>query len=129
MNWLCKTVVTAALALVVVGAVSPQRAEAQLKKAVLGAAEKDVLPLLKKALAKAKDVQITGGLELAQAIVKDGIDGTPKPERSKGKIFPHYLVKTKTGKTYKVKFKKVSGKMTITVTKVDAPPAAPSTGK
>jgi hypothetical protein len=126
MNWLCKTAVAAAVALVVVGAVAPWRAEAQLKNAVLGAAEKDVLPLLKKAVAKAKDVQITGGMELAQAIIKDGIDGTPKPERSKGKLFPHYLVKTKTGNTYKVKFKKVAGKMTITIAKYDASQANPA---
>src|SRR5262249_37857247 len=112
---------------VALGPAAQQRAHAQIGIAVVAA--KEVLPLLKKGIAKAKDVQITGGLDLAQAIVTDGLAGAPKPERSKGKLFPHYLVKTKKGQTYKVKLKKVSDKMTITVTKVDAPPAAPSTGK
>ena len=125
---------TALLALAALAALSTQRAAAgppQVKlPGVPGAGE--VGPLLQKAVAKSKDVKITGGLDLAKAIVTEGIAGTPKPERSAGKIFPHYLVTTKKGGTYKVKCKRdtVDGKhvMTITVTKQDgaaAPAGAP----
>jgi hypothetical protein len=90
----------------------------------------DVLPLLKKAAAKGKDaakgLEFTpGSLPSALIIVRDGIKGAPKPETSAGKLFPHYLVTTTKGATYKVKFKKdVAGrKITITVSKPDAPEA------
>jgi hypothetical protein len=58
---------------------------------------------------------------LAQAIVRDGIDGTPKPELTPGKKVPHFIVKTKTGATYQVKVQGLPPKTTITVKPVPPP--------
>jgi hypothetical protein len=89
----------------------------------------DVLPLLKKAAAKGKDAAkhlrfAPGSLETALIIVRDGVRGAPRPETSPGKKFPHFLVTTKKGAIYKVKFKRddlLGRKITITVSKPDAP--------
>jgi hypothetical protein len=108
------------LGLAVLGAVSPPRAEAQLAEI----AEKELVPLLKKGLTKAaKEVQIQGGLNLAKAIVDEGIAG--KPKLSNGA----FLVKTKKGSTYKVTAKKSSGKFVINITKDTSSQGKPVKGK
>jgi hypothetical protein len=109
------------LALASLAALSPQRA------AAAGYSSAQVVAWLKKGMEAAKHVQFTeGSKDLAAAIVRDGIADTPTQERSKGKLFPHYLVKTTKGATYKVKFKKVGPKMTITVTPADSSSPAES---
>jgi hypothetical protein len=112
------------LSLAALGTIAPQRAEAGFPPKA-----EDVVNLLKQAINTAKDKAknirfAPGSLEVAQRIVTDGIVGTPKAETTPGKKFPHFLVTTKKGATYKVKFKKddvLGRKITITVSKPDAP--------
>jgi hypothetical protein len=112
------------LALAALEAVSHSRAEAQFAQVAAEFAEKELVPLLKKAITKtAKDVQIQGGMDLAKAIVDEGVSG--KPKVSGGAVF----VKTKKGSTYKLTVKKSSGKYLITIAKANPPRSKTAKGK
>jgi hypothetical protein len=132
MSMLWKTTV-AAMVLAALGAVAQQRAAARADEDKPHTS-KEVTELLQKGIAAAKEgkkhVHIKGdSLPFAVAIVADGIDGKPVPETSKGKFFPHYLVTTKKGSVYKVKFKRNGKDMDVTITKEAGSKPKPSKDK
>jgi hypothetical protein len=112
------------LAVATFGAILPQQAAAGFRPS-----PSEVLPWVESAInGKSKRFKLAqGSLDAAQHIVKDGMQGLPKPEFSPGNKVPHFLVTTKAGAVYKVKFKKedlLGRRITITVSKPNAPEPA-----